>query len=102
MDRARIEYRPADMARRVPGVSSDQKGGSSRCWLAIGDALAEQHRYEADAYLVHQAEVERLLGDVGAGDRDVFIAGDLPRRGDRCLDSVDEGRPRPPLGCGEG
>src|SRR5438034_7676321 len=44
----------------------------------VGDAFAEQHRHEADADLVHQAEVERLLDHTGAGDRDVLVAGDLP------------------------
>jgi hypothetical protein len=64
----------------------------------VRDALAEEHRHEADTHLVHQSELERLLGDVGAGDRDVLVAGDLPCLRDRRLDAVDEGRPRPPLG----
>ena len=41
------------------------------------DPLAEQHRHEADTHLVHQAEVECLLGDLRARDGDVLVAGDL-------------------------
>ena len=63
----------------------------------VADAGAEQHRHLADAELVDEAEVERLLDDVGAGDRDELVAGDLLRRRDRLLDAAGEGRPREPL-----
>ena len=43
----------------------------------VGDAGAEQHWHLADAELVDEAEVQRLLDDVGAGDRDEPVAGDL-------------------------
>ncbi|MFE7111991.1 hypothetical protein ACFU98_30765 [Streptomyces sp. NPDC057575] len=39
-----------------------------------GDPLAEQHRHEADTYLIHQAEIECLLGDRRACHSDVLIA----------------------------
>lgn len=43
----------------------------------VGDPLAEQHRHEADADLVHQPEVECLPGDVRTGNRHVPLTGDL-------------------------
>ncbi|MFJ5675672.1 hypothetical protein [Streptomyces sp. NPDC093097] len=43
----------------------------------VGDPLAEQHRNEADTYLVHQTEIECLPADRRARDSDVLIAGDL-------------------------
>ena len=64
----------------------------------VGDAGTEQHRHLADAELVDEAEVQRLLDDVGAGDRDELVAGDLLRRRDRLLDAAGEGRSREPLG----
>ena len=64
----------------------------------VRDTLPEQHRYEADAYLVHQAEGECLLRHVRTGDRDVLVAGDLFRSIDRRLDTVDERRCRPSFG----
>ena len=63
----------------------------------VADAGAEQHRHLADAELVDEAEVERLLDDVGAGDRDELVAGELLCRRDRLLDAAREGRPREPL-----
>src|SRR5919108_4117012 len=38
----------------------------------VADAGTEQHWHLADAELVDEAEVQRLLDDVGAGDRDEF------------------------------
>src|SRR5919197_1047367 len=64
----------------------------------VADAGTEEHWHLADAELVDEAEVERLLDDVGAGDRDELVAGDLLRRRDRLLDAAGEGRPRKPLG----
>src|SRR3954452_22709899 len=63
----------------------------------VADAGAEQHRHLADAQLVDEAEVERLLDDVGAGDGDELLACDLLGRGDGLLDAGGEGRPREPL-----
>src|SRR5204862_701582 len=51
----------------------------------------------AYAELVDEAEVERLLDDVGAGDRDELVAGDRLRRLDPLLDATGEGRPWEPL-----
>ena len=45
----------------------------------VRDPFTEQHRGEADAQLVDQSEVERLLRDVGARDRHVLVARDLAR-----------------------
>jgi linoleoyl-CoA desaturase len=45
----------------------------------VADAGAEQHRDLADADLVDEAEVQRLLDDVGAGDRDPLVAGERLR-----------------------
>src|SRR3954471_21665160 len=63
----------------------------------VADAGAEQHWHLADAELVDQAEVERLLDDVGAGDRDELVAGELLGRRDPLLNAAGEGRPREPL-----
>jgi hypothetical protein len=63
----------------------------------VADAGAEQDRHLADAELVDEAEVQGLLDDVGARDRDELVAGDLLCRGDACLDAAGEGRPREPL-----
>ena len=63
----------------------------------VADAGAEQHRHLADAELVDEAEVERLLDNVGAGDRDELVAGELLCRRDRLFDAAREGRPREPL-----
>src|SRR4051812_33412979 len=63
----------------------------------VADACTEQHWHLADAQLVDEAEVERLLDDVGAGDRDEPLAGDALRRCDRLFDAAGEGRPREPL-----
>src|SRR5215471_388192 len=63
----------------------------------VADAGTEQHWHLADAELVDEAEVQRLLDDVGTGDRDELVAGDLPRRRDRFLDAGGEGRSREPL-----
>src|SRR5439155_9835170 len=63
----------------------------------VADAGTEQHRHLADAELVDEAEVQRLLDDVGTGDRDELVAGDLLRRRDRLLDAAGEGRSREPL-----
>ena len=41
----------------------------------VADAGAKQHRYLADAELVDEAEVERLLDDVSAGDGDELVTG---------------------------
>src|SRR5436305_9423271 len=60
----------------------------------VPDAGTEQHRHLADAELVDEAEIQRLLDDVGAGDRDEFVASDLLRRRDRVLDAAGEGRAR--------
>jgi len=72
----------------------------------VWDPFAEQHRHEADTHLIHQAEVECLLGDLRARDGDVLAAGDLPGLGDRGFNAVDERRSRPPpggiLGCAMG
>jgi hypothetical protein len=56
------------------------------------DAGAEQHGHLADAEFVDEAEVQRLLDDVGAGDRDEVVAGGLLGRGDRFFDAAGEGR----------
>src|SRR5256714_394555 len=63
----------------------------------VADARAKQHRHLADAELVDEAEVQRLLDDFGAGDRDELVAGDFLRRRDRLLDAAGEGRPGEPL-----
>src|SRR6202043_3206129 len=63
----------------------------------VADAGAEQHWDLADAELVDEAEVERLLDDVGASDRDELVARDRFPRRDRLLDAAGEGRPREPL-----
>src|SRR5438445_2191297 len=64
----------------------------------VADAGTEQHRHLADAELVGEAEVQRLLDDVGTGDRDELVAGDLLCRRDRLFDAAGEGRSREPLG----
>src|SRR5205814_10464343 len=64
----------------------------------VADACTEQHWHLADADLVDEAEVQRLLDDVGAGDGDELVTGDLLRRRDRLLDAAGEGRSREPLG----
>src|SRR6478672_3562744 len=51
----------------------------------VANAGAEQHRHLADAELVDEAEAQTLLDDVGAGDRDELVAGELLRRRDRLL-----------------
>src|SRR4051794_19070106 len=43
----------------------------------VADAAAEQDRHLADAELVDEAEIQSLLDDVGAGDRDEHVAGDV-------------------------
>ena len=48
----------------------------------VADTGAEQDRHLADADLVDEAEVQGLLDDVGAGDRDELVTGDLLRRCD--------------------
>src|SRR5205814_9437098 len=63
----------------------------------VADAGTEQHWHLADADLVDECEVQRLLDDVGTGDRDELVAGDLLRRRDRLLDTAGEGRSREPL-----
>src|SRR4051794_41202774 len=60
----------------------------------VADSGAEQHRHLADADLVDEAEVERLLDDVGTGDRDELVAGELFGRRDRLLDAAGEPRVR--------
>src|SRR4051794_2563350 len=60
----------------------------------VADARAEEHRHLADADLVDQAEVDRLLDDVGARDRDEPVAGDRLRLSDPVLDAARERRPR--------
>src|SRR5207244_13239400 len=60
----------------------------------VADARAEQDRHLADAELVDEAEVQGLLDDVGAGDRDELVAGDLLRGRDSPLDTAGEGGPR--------
>src|SRR5205814_6225782 len=62
----------------------------------VADAGTEQHWHLADAELVDEAEVQRLLDDVGTGDRDELVAGDLLRRRDRLLDAAGERRSREP------
>lgn len=57
----------------------------------------EQDWHEADADLVNEAEVERLLDDVGAGDRDELLGGDRLRGRDRLFDAARKGRTRKPL-----
>jgi hypothetical protein len=47
---------------------------------AVRDPFAEQHRHGADAHLIHQTEVECLLGDRRARDHQILITGDLPGR----------------------
>src|SRR5436305_3865252 len=64
----------------------------------VADAGTEQHWHLADAELVDEAEVQRLLDDVGTGDRDELVAGDVLRRRDRILDAAGEGRSREALG----
>jgi hypothetical protein len=64
----------------------------------VADAGAQQDRHLADAEFVDETEVQGLLDDVGAGDCDEFVTGDLRRRRDSLLDASGEGRPREPLG----
>src|SRR5581483_10110122 len=63
----------------------------------VADAAPEQHGHLADAELVDEAEVQRLLDDVGARDRDELVARDLLHGRDRLLDTAREGRSREPL-----
>ena len=60
----------------------------------VADAGTEQHWHLADAELVDETEVQRLLDDVGTGDRDEPVTGDLLRRRDRLLDAASDGRQR--------
>ena len=75
----------AGASARTPCTTTGSS--SSRCprssLAKYGMPSPKQHGHEADAHLVDQAEVERLLDDVGARDGDVLVAGDLPRLGDR-------------------
>src|SRR2546430_14229270 len=64
----------------------------------VADAGAEQDRHLADAELVDEAEVQSLLDDVGAGDRDELVTGDPLRRRDSLLDAPGERRSREPPG----
>ena len=68
----------------------------------VADAATEQDCHLADAELVDEAELQRLLDDVGAGDRDELVGGDPLRRRDRLLDAAGEGRPREPLRASAG
>src|SRR5215207_3278743 len=65
----------------------------------VADAGAEQHWHLADADLVDEAEVQGLMDDVGAGDRDELVPGGRPRRRGRLFDGSGEGRSWEPL-CG--
>src|SRR5437868_1682575 len=81
--RALAAHRISEVERTVAlhhdGVFEQQV--STRQLREIRDAVAEQHRREADTDFVHEAEIESLLDDVGAGDDDVLISGDLPGSG---------------------
>src|SRR5438270_6583969 len=93
-------YRVAEMER--PGAL-DHDGVLEHDVVAgelteVADAGAEQDRHLADTELVHEAEVQGLLDDVGAGDRDEPVTGDLLRSRDSLLDAAGEGRPWEPLG----
>src|SRR4051812_42224320 len=56
----------------------------------VGHALAEEHRHQADPDLVDEPELQRLLDDGRAHDRDVLVAGELTGLLDRSFDGVDE------------
>jgi hypothetical protein len=60
----------------------------------VADAGAEQNRHLADAEFVDEAEVQGLLDDVGAGDRDELVTGDLLRCRDSLFYAAGEGCPR--------
>src|SRR3954452_25638764 len=60
----------------------------------IADAATEEHWNLAHAELIDEAEVQRLLDDVGARDRDELVASNLLRRCDRLLHAADERCPR--------
>jgi hypothetical protein len=82
-------------------------GSSKWCGALVrlakyGMPPAEQYRYQADADLVYQSQVEGLPRDVGACDGDIFFAGDFPGTRDAFGDTVDEGSVWPlrsVLGC---
>src|SRR4026207_1397862 len=77
---------PLDHLRVLePDVSAVQLG-------KVRDALAEHDRHEADADSVPKPELERRRDPRGARDRDVLVAGDLPRLRDGRLHAIDERR----------
>src|SRR5688572_13677528 len=56
------------------------------------EALAgpEHDGDDVHAHLVDEARGKRLASDVTGGDLDDAVARELPRRGDGCLDALDE------------
>lgn len=82
--RARLDSSPLYGIAQVSDAAAgddDRIIKSVRCTGQIGevgDSFAHQHRDKADAHLVDQAQIQCLGGDIGAGDGNVLVPGDLP------------------------